>query len=188
MPLLTVARYRAITGDTATDAVSVSAAIEEAEELLADALGRELEEADRTETLWPTRDGYLWPSCVPIVSATGYRIEGDGLVGTFGPGWPDETGAVSVPYRGGWVERTANPTAANRLPAYIERDLAFAAYALKDPTPNTYPAGATQVQLGDASVSFGPGGAPRPGVDDVQWSRPTLRHRYRTTRGTGTPC
>ena len=66
--LVTVARYRAITGDNATPAVTVSAKIELAQELLADALDRELEEAERTETLWPTRDGYLWPSCTPITA------------------------------------------------------------------------------------------------------------------------
>jgi hypothetical protein len=191
--LLTITRYRAITGDTATESVAVSAAIEEAEELLAeellgDTLDRELEEAERTETLWPTRDGYLWPTCVPIVAAANYTIDGDGLVGTFGPGWPNESGSVAVLYTGGWVERSANPTATNRLPAYIERDLAFAAHALTAPSPNQYPAGATSVRLGDAAVTFGPDGAPRPGADAVRWSRATLRHRARTTRGAGGRC
>lgn len=184
MSVITIARYRAITGDTASQAVAASAAIEAAEDLLADALGRELESAERTETLWPTRDGYVWPSCTPITAATGYTIDGDGLTGVLGPGWPDSTGSVEVTYTGGWVERTANPTAAHRLPSYIERDLAFAAQALLAPSPSTYPVGAVSVRLGDAAVTFGPDGAPRPG-DTVRWSRPTLRHRSRTTRGTG---
>jgi hypothetical protein len=184
MSLVTIARYRAITGDTATDAVTASAAIELAEELLADVLDRELASVERTETLWPTRDGYVWPSCVPITVATGYTIDGDGLVGVLGPAWPDITGSVDVTYTGGWVERTANPTAPNRLPSYLERDLAFAARALVAPEVAQYPAGATSVSLGDASVSFGPDGAPAPG-SGVRWSRATLRHRSRTTRGAG---
>lgn len=185
MTVLTVARYRAITGDTTTESGTVSARIEDAEELLADALGRELEEAERVETLWPTRDGYLWPSCTPIVAATGYTIDGNGLVGTFGPGWPDETGSVEVTYTGGWVERSANPNATNRLPAYMERDLALMAHSLIDPSPSEFPVGATSVRLGDAAVTFGPGGAPGRGASTFRWSRATLRHRYRTTRGTG---
>jgi len=184
MSLVTEDRYRAITGDQASDSVSVTAAIESAEDLLADELGRELASAERTETLWPTRDGYVWPSCVPITVATGYEIDGDGLTGVLGPGWPDSTGSVEVTYTGGWVERTANPTAAHRLPSYIERDLAFAAQSLLDPSPSAYPVGATSVRLGDAAVTFGSDGAPRRG-GDVHWSRATLRHRYRTTRGTG---
>lgn len=185
--LVTVDRYRAITGDVATATVAVSAAIEDAEDLLADALGRELASAERTERLWPTRDGYLWPSCVPITAST-YTIDGNGLYGTFGPAWPDHTGAVSVTYTGGWVERTANPGAVNALPAYIERDLAFAAQRLATPETNDYPVGATSVRLGDAAVTFGPDGAPRPGVDGVKWSRMTLRWRHSTMRGSGTPC
>jgi hypothetical protein len=184
MSVLTIARYRAITGDTATESATVSARIEDAEELLADALDRELEQATRTERLWPTRDGYLWPSCLPLISATGYTIDGYGLVGTFGPGWPDETGAVDVTYVGGWVERSANPTAPNRLPAYIERDLAYCTYTLCNPSLAQYPEGATSVRLGDAAVTFGPDGAPGLG-ESFCWSTRTMRHRHRTTRGAG---
>jgi hypothetical protein len=157
-----------------------------AADLLADALDRELESAERTETLWPTRDGMLWPTCVPITACTSHTIDGDGLkYGAYGgTPWPDETEAQSVTYTGGWVERATNPTATNRLPAYIEADIAFAAQALIGP-PAQFPAGATSVRLGDASVTFGPDGAPRNGVDSVKWSRRTLRHRSTVTRGVG---
>lgn len=183
--LITVARYRAITGDSTTVTSAVSALVEEAEGLLVEALERDLAEATRTELLEPTRDGYLWPSCTPITAATGWTINGNGLIGTFGPGWPDQTGRVSTTYTGGWVERTANPTATNRLPAYMERDIAFAAYALGHNTAAAtpiYPVGATSVRLGDAAVTFGPDGAPRPGTDVVTWSRRTLSWRNRTVR------
>lgn len=185
MSLVTIARYRAITGDTASHSVEVSAKLELAGELLADALDRELEEAERTETLWPTRDGWLWPSCVPLVSCASHTIDGDGLHGgVFGMTWPDETDAVTVTYTGGWVERSANPSAANRLPAYIEADIANAAQQLLGAgTASAYPAGATSVRLGDAAVTFGPDGAPANGIDAVKWSRRTLRHRSSTVRG-----
>jgi hypothetical protein len=189
MSLLTEARYRAITGDETTAASAISDAIDQAEELLADALGRELESAQRTERLRPTRDGFLWPTCTPITVATGYTIDGHGLRGPFGPAWPDETGRVSVTYTGGWVERTANTSATNRLPICIERDLAYAAAALITAPAITatspYPVGATSVRLGDAAVTFGADGAPRRGSDVVVWSRRTLAYRASTLRGAG---
>lgn len=183
--IVTIARYRAITGDTASSDTAVSARIEEATDMLIDDLGRELEEAERTESLQPTRDGYLWPSCVPITACTGYTIDGHGVWGTFGPAWPNLTGLVELTYTGGWVERSANPNADNRLPAYIERDLCFAAYELGHAQPaGSVPAGATSVRLGDASVTFGPDGPPRPGTAP-KWSRQTMRWRNVTQRASG---
>lgn len=188
--LITIARYRSITGDQATAASAVSALIEDAEDLLEEALERGLASTERTEKLVPTRDGYLWPSCTPITVATGWTIDGHGLIGTFGPGWPDQTGRVEVTYTGGWVERTANAGEANALPAYIERDIAYAAHALGHTSAtdgSAYPAGATSVRLGDAAVTFGADGAPRRGSDVVTWSRRTLSWKSRTTRGIGGP-
>lgn len=194
MSLVTVATYQSITGHYDCDSPTVSARLEEAVELLEDALDRKLAHAEHTELLRPTRDGYLWPRVVPITAADGYTIDGDGIYSSVaGPVFPDTTGRVSTTYSGGFVERSANPTATNRLPAYIERDLCFAAFALyqAEPdrdgnqiTPVTYPAGATSVRLGDAAVTFGPGGPPRP-EDAIQWSRRTLRWRHSTTRGAG---
>lgn len=191
MSLVTIARYRAITGDTVTASALVDSAIDEATDLLVDALGREVAAAERTERLEPTRDGWLWPTVVPIVAAPGWTIDGYGLRGPFGPGWPDETGRIEVVYTGGWIERTANPSAANRLPAYIERDIAYAAHTLVHAEPATaasvYPKGATSVSLGDASVSFGPDGPPSPSADLVTWSRRTLAWASKTVRGAGAP-
>lgn len=193
--IVTVERYQAITGDHSHDMPSVSARLEEAQDLLEEALDRPLLEAVRTERLTPTRDGYLWPRCVPILTATGYVVDGHGLKGSFGPPWPDEAGQVAVTYTGGWVERSANPSATNRLPAYIERDIAFAAFALftyepdaagRDMTSQAFPAGATSVRLGDAAVTFGPDGPPRP-EDLIQWSRRTLAWRHHTVLGAGAP-
>lgn len=192
MLIVSIARYRDITGDRSTPSVDVSAKIEHAQELLADALGRELAQDEYTETLWPTRDGYVWPSNVPIVSCDTHTIDGDGLrwgvTGSILVDPPFGASSGSFTYVGGWVERSANPAAANRLPAYIEADIAWAARALVDSgTASEFPAGATNVQLGDASVSFGADGAPANDAGAVKWSRRTLRHRNSTVRGAGAP-
>lgn len=181
--LVTLARYRAITGDTTTNDSTVTARIEEATEALADELGRPLEHDERTESLFPTRDGYLWPKATPITDGGDYEVDGHGLKST--TPWPvgsffGEPGYVSVTYSGGFVERTANPDATNRLPSYMERDIAFAAKALIDAdTPLAVPAGATSATVGDVAVSYGPGGAPG-SVDALTgaWSRRTLSWRY----------
>lgn len=181
MSLLTAARYEAITGDRST--VSVSALADEALDLLEEDLGRPLESAERTERMWPDREGWLWPRAVPITVAAGWTIDGDALrAGTFGVNpWPSSSEALSVTYTGGYVERSTNPDATNRLPAYIERDLAWAVYVLANPDAiqASLPRGATSVSVGDISVSFerGVGGS----VDNrrIRWSRSTLRHRRR---------
>lgn len=183
--LVTVATYRQTTGDHETDAVTVSALIEQAQEDLADALDRPIEHGSYTETLHPTRDGYLWPKATPITDAGDYRIDGLGLRGRFlgilGDSILDGGGCgVSVTYDGGWVERTANPTEANRLPKCIETDLCWAAHAAREQTATSaVPTGARSVSLGDASITFGPDGAPRPSDTRVTWSRRTLGYRHR---------
>lgn len=183
--LVTVATYRLTTGDHTTDPVTVSALIEQAQDDLADALDRPLEHGSYTETLHPTRDGYLWPKATPITAATGYTIDGLGLRGRFLGILSDQilgggSCGVSVEYSGGWVERTADPAAANRLPKCIETDLCWAAHAMREQAATSaVPAGARSVSLGDASVTFGPDGAPRPGDARVVWSRRTLGYRYR---------
>lgn len=183
--LVTVETYRTTTDDWVTDPVTVSARIEQAQELLEDALERPLEAIERTERMYPTRDGYLWPRATPILDAPeNYTIDGAGLFGVFplptfdiiAPTVP----YVSVVYTGGWAERTSDPAATNRLPKVIESDLCWAAKALGDAfAPAQFPPGAVSVTLGDASVSFGPNGAPGPAAGEPQWSKATLRYRYR---------
>ena len=187
--LVTVLRYRAITGDQASSDEAVSARIEEATELLEGELGRPLEQAERTERMQPTRDGLLWPLATPILAADGYTIDGHALSGGSLVWWFDvasgsSTWAQDVTYTGGWVERTANPSSAFRLPVHIERDIAFAAQALgQTPTPLAVPAGASSVSLGDASVTFKDGYHPDPADAGVSWSKETLGYRYRRVGG-----
>lgn len=188
-PLVTIARYKALTGDTVSGDVSISAAIEDSTDRLEERLDRPLREASRTEQVFADRSARVYPHAIPITAAPGYTIDGYSLIG-FWP-WPqwDLIGPNTTPvvtYTGGWVERSANPTATNRLPTFIEEDIAWAAWALLHPTAAddaAYPIGATSVSLGDASVSFGPGGAPLPNRTGIRWSRATLRYHYQRVAG-----
>lgn len=194
--IVTVQTYQSTTGDT-TWAGAVSAKLEEAQERLEEVLDRPLEAVSRTEVLIPYRDGSLSPRCTPLVDATGWSIDGDRLILLY----PNALGGAltwwpalgpTVVYTGGWVERTTNPDATNRLPLCISDDLCWVAWRLLhplDPVASTaYPPGAVSVQLGDAAVSFGPGGAPSASgrsLSAVRWSPATLRYRFRANRGVG---
>lgn len=185
-PLVTVERYRVITGDSSTAASAASAAIEDATALLSEDLGRPdaLDSRVRTETMTVGESGRTRPLAVPVTVADGYTFDTAQLYGA-SPDSPlvvgfagDRPRTVSVVYTGGFVERTANPSAANRLPEYMERDLAWAAHALLRPgEASLAPAGATSVSLGDASVSYGPNGAGARSEVGVNWSRRTRAWR-----------
>lgn len=178
MTLLTAVRYGEITGDTTSvvfDSASVSARLEEAEELLEDYLDRPLALAERTETMRPDRNGWLWPRATPITDGGSYVVEGAALIGGFASsvGIFDASVGVDVTYTGGWT--------ADTLPRAIERDLAFAAHRLLHATPpsSEIPEGAVSVRLGDAALTFGPGGARTTGDTDSWWSARTKGYRYR---------
>lgn len=182
MSLVTFERYQAITGDTATAEAAVTSRLEEAVEKLEEDLCRPLEAVERVEAMWPDRCGWLYPTATPITVATGWTIDGHALRGGSWPiySWPESTDSVLVTYTGGYVERTANPDASNRLPVCMERDIAWAAYALEHPDLFTIPTGATAVSVGDLSVSFGGGGTSRSGDDlTIRWSRATRRFQRR---------
>jgi hypothetical protein len=137
--LVTIDRYRAITGDHTTPAVDVVDALADAVDRLEERLERKLESAERTERMHPTRDWSVWPHAIPITAAPaayvvdGHRLRGSDAIGfPFDPtNWP--INGVDLTYTGGWVERTANPDATNRLPIFIEADLAWAAYQIARP-------------------------------------------------------
>ena len=187
--LVTTARYQVITGDTTTATASVTAAIEDATALLADELGRPdaLKSEERTETMQVGDGGQLRPLAVPVTVCAGYTFDTAAIFGgapdsvAFRGVFPDDLpNTVAVTYSGGWVERSANPSATNRLPTELEYDIAWAAHALVHPGLGAaVPVGATSVSLGDAAVSFGAGGAPARGEAGVTWSRKTLRWRRR---------
>lgn len=183
--LVSVSRYQAITGDTTTAASAVSALIEEATEELEEVLQRPLEADERTERMIPTRDGYLWPKATPLATATGYTIDGHGLIGArpfdiLVPGYPlHQPAGVDVTYTGGWT--------ADTVPRCIARDIALAAYVLGHPNAVgiAAPVGAKSVSVGDQSVTWAttaPGNAAADQLAGV-WSRRTLAYRYRVERG-----
>lgn len=161
MSLVTVARYRTITLDTTSDPESVSAAIEDAENAVSEYLRRPLSSAERTETLPISRDGKVYPSATPISALGGddanLTIEGDVVIGVspdaaaFGWIGSPTTPQATVTYTGGWTAAT--------LPKAVERAIALAAHHQLHSDPSLVPAGATSVRVGDASVSFGSGGA-----------------------------
>lgn len=188
--LVIVERYRSITGDNVSGDIEVSAKIEDAIDRLEEDLERPLRFAERAEPMYPGSDRRVYPHAVPIMVADGYTIDGYSLLGTWPWPWFDITtdsrAAPVITYSGGWVERSANPGAINRLPSHFEEDIAFAAYGLLHPSPagaSSIPQGAVSVSLGDASVSFGPGGAPSPGRRGITWSRATMRYRYQRLGG-----
>lgn len=184
MALVTVERYRLVTGDQSTAASAVSAAIEEAVDVLSEDLGWQIESAERTETL-TVLDGRVYPSSVPITAVpSGQSIDGHAVIGAapFGQDFITE-GAdegetrSSLTYTGGWTSST--------VPAGVARDLAWAAYGILRPeTATSVPDGATSVRLGDASVTFaGPQARSRAGLS---WSAKTMRWHIKHRR-VGTP-
>lgn len=171
--IVTVERYQVITGDTPTDRAAVSALIEDAQRLLADELGRPgITLDDYTETLPLSPAGAAYPGVTPVVAAPAGidyvlgAFEGCTVDGGPFPSRPPYT--TTVTYTAGWDAATA--------PNCVIYDLAWAAYQLGHATPPGA-GGATQVTLGDASVTY-PGGAPA-GVDAVTWSDETRRYRRR---------
>lgn len=175
--MITAVRYGEITGDTESAASAVSARIEDATEMLEDYLDRLLAEDERTESIRPDRHGNLWPRATPISDGGDYETDGLALIGgsPFGTSFLGGELAVEVTYTGGWT--------ADTLPSSIERDIAFAAYRLLHPPTlgtSEFPEGATSVRLGDAAVTFGPGGASSGGDGDTDswWSKRTRSYRY----------
>lgn len=161
MSLLTVARYRTITLDTTSYDYAITAAVEDAEAEVSEYLRRPLEQAERTETLPISRDGKLYPSATPLDAGSGdladLTVEGDVVIGAspdagaFGWLGSPTTPQATITYTGGWT--------ADTLPKAIERAIALAAHHAIHTNPALVPAGATSVRVGDASISYGPGGA-----------------------------
>lgn len=171
--LLTAERYTAITGDSTTDDTAVSARLEDAQGLLASALGRpRIDLGEVTETLPLSPRGTATPGVVPVVTPpTGvvYRLGAfEGCPLDDGP-FPTYPYTTTLTYTGGWDSDT--------VPVAVAIDLAWCVWRLLNPTAPT-PPGATSIANGDASMSFA---APSTGsaVDGIGWSRLTLRHRRR---------
>lgn len=175
MSVVTLARYRTITGDTASASGLVEQALADAQQDLEEDLDRPLDSEERTERLRlvsTERHGWVvYPSAHPVTDAGDLTIAGNAVYGASPIGSPllggDDPGFASVTYTGGYTSSS--------VPRCIEQDIAWAARARLHPTVPV-PVGATAVSLGDASVSFGAGGARGSAAN---WSRQTLRYRRR---------
>lgn len=176
MSLVTIERYRVITGDSTSASATVEQALGDAQALLEDDLGRGLESEERTERLrifygssFP--GGRVYPTVTPVTDADDFTLVGtaalDGASPSGGPFDTSQPSYAEVTYTGGWT--------ADDVPACIERDIAWAAYRLLRPAEMAaVPAGATSVSMGDASVSFAAGQSA--GEAGISWSRATRRY------------
>lgn len=162
--LVTITRYRNLTGDDMTDDAQVTARIEEAQALIEDEYDRPLESEERTETCRLHPDLRVYPRATPItdIATDGVTIEDSvtllGATADEITGWPTFTSSTfpvaTVTYTGGWTSGT--------VPAWLARaicDLAAACWG-----PSGTPAGATSVRLGDAAVTYS---RPTDGLDAI---------------------
>lgn len=164
--LVSIADYRTATRDRITSDVNVTAALTEAQTLIEEYLGRPLASAERTEDLRIDYAGRVYPLATPITAIaspagltnrTAYILgawpgETFWMIHEWGPIYNVDIPRLTVTYTGGWTSAT--------LPATIRRRLCWEAYkllhfeALAD-----VPEAAAAATIGDAAVSFGPGGA-----------------------------
>lgn len=177
--LITVARYRTITGDETSASGLVEDAIEQAQSLLEGRLRRPLEQAERTERMRVYADNRMYPKALPIVAVSaGAEVQGPAIVdgtpsGTFLQ--PDDHAEVT--YTGGFDPAEEDMGEVDFVPVELARAVAWAAKAILTPADGVeVPAGATSVSVGDVSISWGPGGSP--GTGEVVFS-PSLIRRWR---------
>lgn len=172
--LVTVSRYRDITGDYDSASAVAEDALTDAQALLEDHLGRPLETGTRTERCRIFAEGRghaVYPAATPITSVTtpaSASIVGHAVLGSSaltGPPYflTDPDGFASITYVGGY-DPTAVAGDADYLPVTLQRAIAWAAKALVDPTNfAAVPTGATSASVGDVSLTWGPGGSPAQG-------------------------
>jgi hypothetical protein len=158
--LVSIARYRQITGDTTTSDDVVTAALGDAQGMIEDELDRPLESAERTETL-PLKGDRVYPRVTPITAAPGFTIIGGyALLGasmdSVGdlPWMPallasDMPQQSTVTYTGGFTSDSL-PTKLARAIARLARHIVLNPQA----KASAYPYGAKSVAAGDVSVGF----------------------------------
>lgn len=186
MALVTVAAYQDATGDTTTATATVATALTDAQRLLEEYLGRPLEKATRTERVrifTEQRGQVAYPQVTPLVSVSapsGAEISGAAVLGATPASSPsflaDRPAYGEVTYVGGFDPAEDDLAAVTYVPRTLLRAIARAAYGLLHPPATTAPVGAQSVQVGDVSVSFGPGGAT---ADEVSWPASVRRWRAR---------
>lgn len=148
MAICSVEVYRALTGDLESYDGDVADMLVRVQGVVEGRTRRHFDSGTYTETLPVLADGKVYPSAVPLVSATGYSAT------QVGPTWiqvgisdswrGDE---VTVTYIGGYDE-DAMPPELQLLVAQIARRLLPASVPAA-----AVPAGATSVKVGDVSYS-----------------------------------
>lgn len=182
MAVVTLHRYRDITGDRVTDDATVTARIEEAQGLIEDELGRLLDSAERTETLPLTFEYGSWrayPAVTPVTAVGAgetFTIEDTVTLANvtiddtafWGSAVPVEG---TITYTGGYTTAT--------VPKQLERAIAQLAHALAPQAAMAgVPTGATSLHVGDVSI-----GLSRPtGVGEIDALVPGLSARIRKYR------
>lgn len=155
--LVSVAQYRAYSGDSNTPDLKVQQLLIDAQRLVEEYLGRRLQSAQRTETL-SVQSGVVYPTVTPVTAATlpmrsgGLAVDGYDYH-FYGDPFPYAGAQATVTYTGGFTSTT--------LPMHLVKGIVDTAKALTDADATTSEliAGATNVRLGDASVTFGNDGA-----------------------------
>lgn len=181
--LISVDQYQSITGDVTSASAVVETALEDAQSLLEDRIGRGLEMVERTERVRVFPDGIVYPAVTPLVtvpagaSIQGSAVSGGTPAGSFLTPADDHS---TLTYTGGYDPDETDRSAATYVPVELARAIAWAARAIISPASfGEVPAGATSVTVGDVSLSWGPGGSPAQG--EVVFSSGLLR-RWRRRR------
>lgn len=182
--LVSIARYRDITGDESSASGVVEGALVDAQALLEEELRRPLETDTRTErcrVFGEARGATVYPSATPITSVTspsGASVVGHAVLGGSAVSGPpyfltDPDGFAEVTYVGGY-DPNASAGDDDYLPVTLQRAIAWAAKALVSPSDfAAVPAGATSASVGDVSLTWGPGGSP--GQGEVVFSSRLVR-------------
>lgn len=167
------ARYQRITGDATTGTDDVEQALLDAEQAVAEHLGRitatgraAIAYGTYTEPLVVYRNGRVYPAATPIDTVqtpASARVDGNavdvgGSVGTWNLFGSDP--AIQVTYTGGWQAAGVADGPTAPLPVAIVRAICQVAWRGTHPVqfPGV-PAGAGSISVGDVSISGATAGA-----------------------------
>jgi hypothetical protein len=186
--LVTVDRYQTITDDTTSASGTVVAALEDAQLLLEERLGRPLEQDERTERarLFQERRGIaVYPRALPLISSTdpaGATVEGAALVGGSPTGWAND-GHRDITYIGGYDPTETDPNEPDFLPRTLERAIIWAAFAdiHQSDVTASLPVGVSSARVGDVALTWGGSGFSPGASGEVVFSSSVVR-RYRRRR------
>lgn len=182
--LCTVQDYWTITGDLSTLAAEITAAIEDATDLVEDELGRRLRSQTVTETLelWPDAQftlGACYPTVTPVTAVTtggtvhpmtSSAIRVTAFPDLVAADWPATTRLLEVTYTGGYTSTTC-PARIKRAVAKIAAAMVASGAGATGGIPSAATAGA--VRVGDVAFNIADPGAGS-GVGGVDYLVPGI--------------